>query len=181
MGSQREQVRGLRLFRGNAAGTTQEPERPAAETEEPDRWARSRAVRAPAAEPARGAADGTDAGVALDLVREGVTTVLPASFSGVGSLTLSSGGVLLFGEWTGDVTVAGTLIIGRGGHVRGNIDAGRLYVDGTVERGADGRRFQIIARDLIITDDGVVSGDIFCETFTCGKGGRVDGSLQSGA
>ncbi|WP_321820794.1 MULTISPECIES: polymer-forming cytoskeletal protein [unclassified Burkholderia] len=117
--------------------------------------------------------------VALDLVKEGVRAVIPAGMRGMGTLKIDQGGLVFYGEWKGDIEVAGTFIVGRGGVVKGNITARRLIVDGEIGQMSGGERPAIIARDLVITDNGVVCGQMICETFTSGRGARIDGFVQS--
>lgn len=119
-------------------------------------------------------------GIEIDIVREGINTVLPATFVGSGLYEVRSGGVLLYGEFRGDLVVGGTLIIARGAVVSGSIRARKVYVDGTIARGADGNRSSVIAHELVITDEGQVGANLVCGTFACGKGSRVDGTIQSG-
>jgi cytoskeletal protein CcmA (bactofilin family) len=119
--------------------------------------------------------------IELDIVALGVTMILPREFKGHGAFALPAGGLLIHGQWDGEIKVNGVVIISRTAVVRGRIHAQTVYVDGNVVRRADESRSEIRAVELVITDTGRCAADVVCKVWSCGKGSRFDGTVQSGS
>jgi hypothetical protein len=98
--------------------------------------------------------------IALTLRNHNVTFILPAGARLVGDLDLANGGVIL-GEVIGNITCGqGSLIVDAKGHVRGRIEADRIYVAGRVSSGE--QPSQLIGRKLVAAGNAsTVQADIF--------------------
>ncbi len=100
--------------------------------------------------------------------KQEVTTVA-AGMKIVGTVT-ASGAVEIEGELEGEVQ-CGSLLVARGGKVKGSVSAESIVVDGVVEG-------PIQASDIILKSAAHVLGDIACQTVSIEKGAFIEGKLQ---
>lgn len=120
----------------------------------------------------------------LDLAALGITTVLPQEFSGQGALSVSAGGVLIFGRWQGDIKVNGALIIASSAIVAGgHIQAQTIYLAGRLATSKDdkaaGGKATVHAAQLILCDGSWLDADASCNVLSVGNVRKLDGHIQT--
>jgi cytoskeletal protein CcmA (bactofilin family) len=113
-------------------------------------------------------------------------TPMPSSGGGEGSLSVIAAGLRIVGDVSGsgllkvDGNVEGSIvgprqvIIGRGGLVRGNIEATEVILAGTIEG-------SIYSADRVeVQGTALLHGDISTRTIVVHEGARLNGSVQMG-
>lgn len=100
--------------------------------------------------------------------KQDVTTVA-AGMKIVGTVT-ADGAVQIEGELEGEVR-CGSLVVARGGKIKGPVSAESIVVDGLVEG-------PIQASEITLKSEAHVLGDIACQTVAIEKGAFIEGKLQ---
>jgi cytoskeletal protein CcmA (bactofilin family) len=114
------------------------------------------------------------------------TTPMPSTGGGEGALSVIAVGLRIVGDVSGsgllkvDGSVEGSIvgprqvIIGRGGVVRGNIEATEVILAGTIEG-------SIYSADRVeVQGTALLHGDISTRTIVVHEGARLNGSVQMG-
>ncbi len=103
--------------------------------------------------------------------REGVDTLVGTNSVFKGSIE-SEGTVRVDGKVIGDIKVAGDVYIGNGATVEGNLDAGNVYLAGTIKG-------NIVAKGLLkILSTAKLYGDIKINSFVADEGALFQGKCQ---
>lgn len=99
-----------------------------------------------------------------------INAFLGAGTSFHGQLTFT-GVVRVDGEFDGDITSQGMLVVGKGARVSGRLTLGRLRCDGLVEADV------VAASGVVIHASGRIVGTVRTPSLTVEEGGRLDGEV----
>lgn len=110
----------------------------------------------------------------IDSVKTEEATVITAGVQLSGTIKGTSD-VILHGALEGDIQLSGTLVLGKSGNLRGQIDATNVVVEGDLEG-------TIRATEKVeIREGGKCKGDIFTPTIAISEHAYFEGNVKMGA
>jgi cytoskeletal protein CcmA (bactofilin family) len=109
----------------------------------------------------------------IDNVKTEETTVIATGVQLIGTIKGTSD-VILHGALEGDIQLSGTLILGKSGKVRGEIEATNVVIEGDVEG-------TIRATGKVeIREGGKCKGDLFTPTIAISENAHFEGKVKMG-
>ncbi|MGI6452709.1 MAG: bactofilin family protein [Syntrophomonadaceae bacterium] len=102
---------------------------------------------------------------------QGIESLIPSGVEIKGDI-IAQGSIRLDGILEGTLNIKGDLVLGKNGHIKGQVFATNIIVAGTIEG-------HITAQGRVeLTSTGAMIGDIITNTITIEEGGMLEGTSK---